>query len=688
MGFKTNRTEQVIAEGNTGTMESILSTLPSKRNDANARQSFQLLKQNTGETTIVTPPKCMTDAPAEINVFTDGSWLYPLKQFIGLGGAGVWWPNRTLTRNEQGVQPRPISFAEGEIAIHIVEDGGIRLYTKIGGYAGSSTRTELAAGIIAVCANGPVHIGSDSEVFVNAANLMINKLTTNPSTPYNFKLMSDGDLWEHFHRAVLAKGPKAVKLTWVKGHATQEHVDLNITTNLNKKGNHEADATADLGTALHGESVMLVAKHLHNRHRQYQGLMKDVSQHLVEAYLVHRLLTEQCEQKTLQLQTQLDKKKVTYNPLLYPNLEQTTHLNNNATIHDFKQFKSKNNCAEHLESFLANLRVSEANASMRGITWYELYILYRIRGAPKPLADPEQKAGNKPTAHKQINAFQKQLRGVVKRTLAPSDAAMFKPFKLNHDALAGLALKGNHASVNCNITVNQHEKDTIASAIINLSRNITKQHCQEFLHNTRSITPIDLKLNGKADWDSTLTKFKAKDAADHCETTLRTWNSVHNPPAMQEYSYFQCPRCSHVEYSSCKSFQFSDLEHKQKCNACEATTQVKDWKCECEIPWHRCGHHRFSTNDHITKSMKRETNRQTSATSSVPKKGRPNNASDPLSFEELLKQDVQTAKRNRDDEEDLTLEPLIVLGKPTIKSIKVSSLGAILKKRFIHPGGE
>ena len=59
----------------------------------------------------------------------------------------------------------------------------------------------------------------------------------------------------------------------------------------------------------------------------------------------------------------------------------------------------------------------------------------------------------------------------------------------------------------------------------------------------------------------------------------------------------------------------------------------------------------------------------------------------PNSYEEMLEEDLQRAKRNRDEEDEWEHEPSILLGTPRIKSIKVSSLGPVLKRRFIHPGG-
>ena len=166
-------------------------------NNLNARKAFRLLKQDEQNTVIPRPQKCTCDAPEGINVYTDGSWLHPLKQFLGLGGAGVWWPDRHIVRKNENQRGHPISTAEEEMA-HIQQgENGVSLYTKIGGFGGRSTRTELAAGLIAISAHGPVHIGSDSRAFVDTANNILKDLTQNKNRirckPW--KLVSGEDLW-------------------------------------------------------------------------------------------------------------------------------------------------------------------------------------------------------------------------------------------------------------------------------------------------------------------------------------------------------------------------------------------------------------------------------------------------------------------------------------------------------------
>ena len=146
--------------------------------------------------------------------------------------------------------------------------------------------------------------------------------------------------------------------------------------------------------------------------------------------------------------------------------------------------------------------------------------------------------------------------------------------------------------------------------------------------------------------------------------------------------FVQCPGCTHVESSSCKAFQTFDLDWKQKCNNCEVQSCVKLWKCDCGLFWHKCTIHRCTISTKNNPSMMRETNRQTSHTASSSSAKQPRTIG-PSSYEDLLAEDVRNEKRSRDEEDECTFEPCITLGIPKIKSIKISSLGPILKRRFI-----
>ena len=188
---------------------------------------------------------------------------------------------------------------------------------------------------------------------------------------------------------------------------------------------------------------MLVAKCVSNRYDQYLKLMKNVSHHIVEGYMIHRELVHRLDKKKEELVASIEDKKVRFQALAYPKLDTTRYMENDANMSDYPVFCKKYKNAIHVQKFLADARLAEPE-NIRGISWLEIYILYRIRGFPKPLADPGRKAHNRATADKQIRAFKTLFRGVASRTMFDLDAHLFKPGKIQKDGLLGLAIAGNH----------------------------------------------------------------------------------------------------------------------------------------------------------------------------------------------------------------------------------------------------
>ena len=147
---------------------------------------------------------------------------------------------------------------------------------------------------------------------------------------------------------------------------------------------------------------------------------------------------------------------------------------------------------------------------------------------------------------------------------------------------------------------------------------------------------------------------------------------------------FKCPNCPHVEYSSCKAFQTCDIDVKQHCNVCTKHSCVKDWKCECGEYLHNCTTHRHaSCIADVHRSMKRETSRQIAKRTSQTRRAKVARTKDPMSYEDMSAEDDRNAKRRREEDNEWFEEPSFDLGFRRIKTIRVSSLGPILKKRFV-----
>ncbi len=123
----------------------------------------------------------------------------------------------------------------------------------------------------------------------------------------------------------------------------------------------------------------------------------------------------------------VDKRK-SYAKLQYAQNGNGRNLQPTSSLREHEAYARTHTPAKPIENFLANIQISPCDQHTRGITWLELYILYRSRGYPKPIADPINIASAKASPAKQIQAFKKYTRGVIARSLGQSpDAALFRP---------------------------------------------------------------------------------------------------------------------------------------------------------------------------------------------------------------------------------------------------------------------
>jgi ribonuclease HI len=280
IGIPCNKYAQLKADSNDAIIDTQLKAKNAKVLCNNtARAAFNHLRTSDGDCVNPVPFRCYIKAPDLINVFTDGSWLNPKKWFLGFGGAGVHWPGRAISKEDLGDKLcyyKPLNEGEHMLAFHTQDKNGLNLSTKVEAYNGNSTRAEISAGLIALMAEGPIHIGSDSRAFVDRANASLIKIHKHKRFKKPWGVVSDGDLWAHFAKAVKAKGISSIKISWVKGHAKEVHIKEGITDAYKKQGNDEADDCADKGTGFFGSDLIKIAAAIDARHTCYKHFMVKV----------------------------------------------------------------------------------------------------------------------------------------------------------------------------------------------------------------------------------------------------------------------------------------------------------------------------------------------------------------------------------------------------------------------------
>jgi len=651
---------------------------------ATARAICHKLKAGHQTTTLSTPYRCVRALPQEVNVYTDGSWLNSCNRQFALGGAGVWWPGRALNRNHLNAKCtiiNPISPAEADLGFYRQEAEGVAVYTRIGGYSGSSTRTELAAGILAACGNGPVFIASDSEVFVNGVNKMVGQVNQGIPVNINFKLISDGDLWEHMYKALCAKGPNTFKAIWVKGHAEDEHVKRGLLTEEQMHGNHKADAIADDGSESHGSEVLTVMNALTLRFKSYVKFMSQVVHHVIEGYLIHRALIDLKDSKASP-DAQCDK-RLGYTQLAYADGAGVRPLKPTSSVHCHASLLDKHSEIAEVEAFLANLKIQPVNQDLRGLTWLELYILYRIRGGHKIIPDPSNKALPKGTADKQMRAFQRAVRVVVDRTLDPqADAILFKPGPARCNNLRGVGILGKQACLRFNAEVQPREQDAIAIQLSLLNRGgAIKQH-QKFIKGEVKLLPHALKLKGKAAWDSNIPTVTVTPLARNSWERLFKEESF---VALTLATMLKCPGCEGGESSFKPVFQRVDLDRGAKCGFCLKSTPIRKWTCPCGVCWHTCSTHAGAHKDHLNKDRGKQP--QSGHLSTPVGDDRADNGKAKASRrfespEEIIQQDLRRAKALKAAKEGVKRKADIVFKLDECPLKRPTRLGPILSERF------
>ena len=179
---------------------------------------------------------------------------------------------------------QPLTVAEQEIATAQLEGDGVTLIAQVGGYGGSSTRAELAAGIVALASDRPVHLGSDSQAFLMKAKAVQAMVVDKQQPKRPFAAQRDGDLWSHFYSALHARGPHSVCFTKVKGHATKQQVEAGEVRMQDKIGNDAADQAAEEGVQTFGAKLARLAARLQDRHRSYSVFMQHLQERLVRFY--------------------------------------------------------------------------------------------------------------------------------------------------------------------------------------------------------------------------------------------------------------------------------------------------------------------------------------------------------------------------------------------------------------------
>ena len=360
-----------------------------------AREVMQYRLQPKGWHDLPNPKWIDEESPEKPNVYSDGSVKNPRSAFCQIGGVGVWWPNRKI-------ETMPLETAEIDYMFSEETDFGVRGWNTFNNLKNSSTRTEIGASLLAMIPGKAANIGIDSLSTIIKGTAIIDHtrrrneaklrdeegalLLGGEVTPLHrespwkkcWQLMKDGDLWGKFMETVKAKNPKAVKLTKVKGHATEEMVESNLVEADDKHGNDQADTAAEKGTDHAQNTLTYFANFYQRRQSEDAKFMERVQRFIVQTKKAEKKLRTDRENEP---QVVLDKnhgkfcipKVLKYEQNMGNTMKLKLRQPRRQEYKDEEGWKK----ATSVASFLLRTRwcaeEKEAEKGTSGITWLELF---------------------------------------------------------------------------------------------------------------------------------------------------------------------------------------------------------------------------------------------------------------------------------------------------------------------------
>jgi len=439
------------------------------------------------------PPRCEGTPPVEPNAFSDGSLINTEVPSLGLGGAGIWYPNRNVSLH-------PPQQNEEDNAVITYKDGGMALHGAIFGPKASSTRTELAGGIMALSFSGPLHLASDSLKFVRWANKILFDISWTPGKPW--ELIADGDLWSIFCEHAASRGVDGIRITWVKGHSTLDHVERGVTTFFNKLGNDMADAHARQGVDCHTVGVVALACCYARRMQLYCKLIHNIHELYLRVLPADQILRDKAKQARGRLVNGKILEPLVSIPCTLSNALPGTGKNLALTNPCAAQDRSRTSAFMQVWAFISYIRLVPTDAGQQGVSWIELFSLFEmIGGSVDDLhRQIEHKATTRSSLRKSLLCFKKTFRKVVLLCVETCDQCLFRPSRLPEPRLKPVAYGNFTSCLMFRLDLPLDHAKSIVHALLSLRMKVTGKTRDKMEQGNLHLTPKKLTLRGVPPW--------------------------------------------------------------------------------------------------------------------------------------------------------------------------------------------
>ncbi len=319
-----------------------------------------------------------------------------------------------------------------------------------------------------------------------------------PRRPWSTQI--DGDLWQTLYNTLKANGP-----TKVKGHATNAMVESGAVKPEDKQGNDEADKYANEGVQLYGKEVTKLGGQLAWRHIGYAKIVKNLHTSFVEAIIKRNMLLDKIKPKVpSEKGKQKQVKEVDVEMPSYERQEEGTFLDKMEDVHKYEELVKRKRKAKQVQEFLQNTKISKVEEGQQGISWLELYTLYKLAGGQCMVEDPESPAATKPSMRIQLKEFISTCRNVARLTMGQHDSDLFKHNRSKKPRLTKLGICNHAPMVRFQVVISKGTAKAMAQAILRVQARRTKKKAAELINQKQAVRLQKLSTVNRTRWSRSI----------------------------------------------------------------------------------------------------------------------------------------------------------------------------------------
>ena len=156
--------------------------------------------------------------------------------------------------------------------------------------------------------------------------------------------------------------------------------------------------------------------------------------------------------------------------------------------------------AAHIQKFLKQTRFKPCEPGHDGITWFEMYILYRLWGGPDGIKDTARTSKAPACMRSQVRNFKMCLKEVAALTMETKDKDYFKPSSNKKARLRGMGIDTYLAMTSFRVAITEEAKTALAKEILKSQTRRAPNELEAILQKKQPIMCTKYRDAGRVAW--------------------------------------------------------------------------------------------------------------------------------------------------------------------------------------------